>query len=151
MRDLRIGDPVAVEEIQWCGECISCRKGFVNHCERMGELGFTIPGAMAEYISVRERYCWKLDELVDSLGDESEALVMGAMVEPTGVSYQGMFNRTDTWLPGHHVVNIWRRADRSGGRSIGHCCRRSASDPVRPLGQPQGHRHAYGRVPCAGP
>ena len=104
VRDLRIGDPVAVEEIQWCGECISCRKGFVNHCERMGELGFTIPGAMAEYISVRERYCWKLDELADSLGDECEALVMGAMVEPTGVSYQGMFNRTDTWLPGHHVV-----------------------------------------------
>ena len=104
VRDLRVGDLVAVEEIQWCGECISCRKGFVNHCEYMGEIGFTIPGAMAEYIAVRERYCWKLDELADALGSEEEALVMGAMVEPTGVSYQGLFNRTGTWTPGHHVV-----------------------------------------------
>ena len=104
VRDLRVGDLVAVEEIQWCGECISCRKGFVNHCENMGEIGFTMPGAMAEYISVRERYCWKLDELAERLGSEQEALVMGAMVEPTGVSYQGLFNRTGTWLPGHHVV-----------------------------------------------
>ncbi len=104
VRELRVGDLVAVEEIQWCGECIACRKGFVNHCENVGEIGFTMPGAMADYIAVRERYCWKLDELAESLGSEEEALVMGAMVEPTGVSYQGMFNRTGTWLPGHHVA-----------------------------------------------
>jgi len=104
VRELRSGDLVTVEEIQWCGECISCRRGFVNHCEHMGEIGFTVPGAMAEYIAVRERYCWKLDELAERLGDEREALVMGAMVEPTGVSYQGMFNRTGTWTPGLHTV-----------------------------------------------
>lgn len=104
VRELCVGDLVAVEEIQWCGECVSCRKGFVNHCEAMEEIGFTIPGAMAEYIAVRERYCWKLDELAEALGSEEEALVMGAMVEPTGVSYQGMFNRSGTWLPGHHVL-----------------------------------------------
>ena len=104
VRALRVGDLVAVEEIQWCGECISCRMGFVNHCENVGELGFTMPGAMAEYIAVGEKYCWKLDELAAYLGSEEEALVMGAMVEPTGVSYQGLFNRSGTWLPGHHVA-----------------------------------------------
>jgi hypothetical protein len=103
VKDLKIGDLVAVEEIQWCGECVACRRGFVNHCENMEELGFTTPGAMAQFIPVRARYCWKLDELADKFGEE-EALVMGAMVEPTGVSYQGMFNRLTTWKPGYNVA-----------------------------------------------
>ena len=103
VKDLRVGDLVAVEEIQWCGECIACRKGFVNHCLDIEELGFTIPGAMAQYLPVRAKYCWKLDEVADRFGEE-EALVMGAMVEPTGVSYQGLFNRLHNWQPGNNVV-----------------------------------------------
>ncbi len=102
--ELKIGDLVAAEEIQWCGECVSCRRGYVNHCDNMEELGFTTPGAMAQYIPVRARYCWKLDEIADRLGSEHEALVLGAMVEPTGVSYHAMFNRIHTWLPGHYVA-----------------------------------------------
>ncbi len=104
VRDLKIGDLVAVEEIQWCGECVACRRGFVNHCDNLEELGFTTPGAMAQFIPVRARYCWKLDELVDRIGDEKEALIMGAMVEPTGVSYHAMFNRIHTWQPGVYVA-----------------------------------------------
>ncbi|MBZ0310362.1 MAG: alcohol dehydrogenase catalytic domain-containing protein, partial [Anaerolineae bacterium] len=104
VKDLRTGDIVTAEEIQWCGECVSCRRGYVNHCDHMEELGFTTPGAMAQYIPVRARYCWKLDELADRIGDEHEALVMGAMVEPVGVSYHAMFNRIHTWQPGHYVA-----------------------------------------------
>ncbi|MCY4540035.1 MAG: scyllo-inosose 3-dehydrogenase [Chloroflexi bacterium] len=103
IKDLRVGDLVAVEEIQWCGECLACRRGFVNHCLDIEELGFTIPGAMAQYLPVRAKYCWKLDEVAERYGEE-EALVMGAMVEPTGVSYQGLFNRLGNWLPGNNVV-----------------------------------------------
>ena len=102
--DLKVGDLVAVEEVQWCGYCVACRRGYVNHCENMEELGFTIPGAMAQYIPVRAKYCWKLDELADRLGSEDEALVLGAMVEPTGVAYQGLFNRLQTWQPGNNVL-----------------------------------------------
>ena len=103
VKDLQVGDLVAVEEIQWCGECNACRRGFVNHCLDIEELGFTIPGAMAQYLPVRSKYCWKLDEVAERFG-ETEALVMGAMVEPTGVSYQGLFNRLHNWLPGNNVV-----------------------------------------------
>ena len=103
VKDLQVGDLVAVEEIQWCGECLACRRGFVNHCLDIEELGFTIPGAMAQYLPVRAKYCWKLDEVAERFGEE-EALVMGAMVEPTGVSYQGLFNRLGNWLPGNNVV-----------------------------------------------
>ncbi len=104
VRDLKVGDMVAAEEIQWCGECISCRRGFVNHCDNLEELGFTTPGAMAQYIPVRARYCWSIQEIADRVGSESEAMVMGAMVEPTGVSYHAMFNRIHTWQPGAYVV-----------------------------------------------
>ncbi len=103
VKDLQVGDLVAVEEIQWCGECLACRRGFVNHCLDIEELGFTIPGAMAQYLPVRAKYCWKLDQVAERFG-EAEALVMGAMVEPTGVSYQGLFNRLGNWLPGNNVV-----------------------------------------------
>ncbi len=103
VKDLHVGDLVAVEEIQWCGLCNACRRGFVNHCLDIEELGFTIPGAMAQYLPVRARYCWKLDEVAERYG-EAEALVMGAMVEPTGVSYQGLFNRLRNWQPGNNVV-----------------------------------------------
>jgi threonine dehydrogenase-like Zn-dependent dehydrogenase len=104
VRDLKIGDLVAVEEIQWCGECIACRRGYVNHCDNLEELGFTTPGAMAQYIPVRAKYCWKLDELADRIGNVQEALVLGAMVEPTGVSYHAMFNRNHSWQPGAYVA-----------------------------------------------
>lgn len=104
VRDLKRGDLVTAEEIQWCGECTACRRGLFNHCTHMEELGFTTPGAMAQYIPVRARYCWKIDEIAERLGDEHEALVMGAMVEPTGVSYHAMFNRLPTWKPGAYVV-----------------------------------------------
>ena len=103
VKGLECGDLVAVEEIQWCGVCNACRRGFVNHCLDIEELGFTIPGAMAQYLPVRAKYCWKLDEIAERYGEE-EALVMGAMVEPTGVSYQGLFNRLRNWQPGNNVV-----------------------------------------------
>jgi len=101
--ELAIGDSVAVEEVQWCGVCTSCRRGFLNHCENTEEIGFSINGAMASYIAVKAKYCWKLNDLIDKVG-EQEAMLLGAMVEPTGVAYHGMFNRLTTWRPGNHTV-----------------------------------------------
>ena len=103
VKNLQVGDLVAVEEMQWCGECSACRRGFVNHCLDVEEIGFTIPGAMAQYLPVRAKYCWKLDAIAERFGEE-EALIMGAMVEPTGVSYQGLFNRLQNWQPGNNAV-----------------------------------------------
>jgi threonine dehydrogenase-like Zn-dependent dehydrogenase len=102
VRDLRVGDPVCAEEIAWCGECVPCRSGRPNSCERIGELGFTFDGAHAELVAVSAKYCWPIHGLVERLGEE-RGYTAGALVEPTSVSYIGMFVQSRGFLPGAHV------------------------------------------------
>jgi len=104
VRSLRYGDIVTVEEIQWCGRCVSCRRGYFNHCDNLEELGFTRPGAMAQYVAVDEKYCWKLDPIAERTGSAEAALTLGALVEPTAVSYHAMFVRNQRYQPGNYCV-----------------------------------------------
>jgi scyllo-inosose 3-dehydrogenase len=104
VKNLEPGHLVAVEEVNWCGVCDACRRGLVNHCTSIEEIGFTTPGAMAQYIAVKAKYCWRLEEIAERLGDLDEAMVLGAMVEPVGVSYHAMFNRLSTWKPGAYAA-----------------------------------------------
>jgi threonine dehydrogenase-like Zn-dependent dehydrogenase len=104
VRSLRRDDIVTVEEIQWCGRCTSCRRGYFNHCDDLEELGFTTPGAMAQYVAVDEKYCWKLDPIAERTGSADEALTLGALVEPTSVSYHAMFVRNQRYMPGNYCV-----------------------------------------------
>ncbi|MGQ9500743.1 MAG: scyllo-inosose 3-dehydrogenase [Anaerolineae bacterium] len=100
---LKVGDMVTVEEMIWCGRCIPCRNGFFNHCANLEEIGFTIPGAFAEYIAVDEKFCWKIDAIAERFGDEKKAYEVGALTEPSAVSYNAMFNRAGGFKPGHYV------------------------------------------------
>jgi threonine dehydrogenase-like Zn-dependent dehydrogenase len=100
---LKVGDMVTVEEMIWCGRCIPCRNGYPNHCTNLEELGFTIPGAFANYIAVDEKYCWPINSIAERLGDEAKAYEVGALTEPTCVAYTGMFERAGGFRPGHYV------------------------------------------------
>jgi threonine dehydrogenase-like Zn-dependent dehydrogenase len=100
---LEVGDMVTVEEMIWCGRCIPCRNGYPNHCSNLEELGFTIPGAFANYLAVDEKFCWKIDAIAERLGDEQMAYEVGALSEPTSVSYNAMFERAGGFRPGHYV------------------------------------------------
>ena len=62
---LKVGDMVTVEEMIWCGRCVPCRNGYPNHCANLEEIGFTIPGAYANYIAVDEKFCWKIDAIAE--------------------------------------------------------------------------------------
>jgi len=102
--DLKPGDMVTSEEMIWCGHCTPCRNGFPNHCVNLEELGFTIPGAMAEYVAVGAKYCWKIDAIAEHYGDEEKAFEAGSLVEPTSVSYNALFERGGGFRPGAYVV-----------------------------------------------
>ena len=100
---LKIGDMVTAEEMIWCGRCIPCRNGYPNHCANLEEIGFTIPGAYANYIAVDEMFCWKIDAVAERFGDEVKAYEVAALTEPSCVAYNAMFERAGGFKPGHYV------------------------------------------------
>ena len=104
VQDLQPGDMVTAEEMIWCGYCTPCRNGFPNHCANLEEIGFTIPGAFAEYIAIGAKYCWKIDAIAERFGDEEKAYEAGALTEPTAVSYNAIFERAGGFRPGAYVT-----------------------------------------------
>lgn len=101
---LKVGDMVTVEEMNWCGACTPCRNGFPNHCTNLIEIGITIDGGLQPYLSVNAKYCWKLNALKDIYGDEEKIFEAGALVEPTCVAYNAVFERGGGFRPGAYVV-----------------------------------------------
>lgn len=101
---LKIGDLVSVESMNWCGECDACRMGMFNQCQNLEEPGLTFDGGFAEYVAVKAKYCYLLNDIVDLYKDKMSAFELGAMIEPTGVAYNGLFVRGGGIRPGGHVV-----------------------------------------------
>lgn len=101
---LKVGDLVSVESMNWCGECDACRMGMFNQCKNLEEPGLTFDGGFAEYAVVKAKYCYLLNDIVDFYGDKMTAFELGAMIEPTGVAYNGLFVRGGGIRPGGHVV-----------------------------------------------
>lgn len=101
--NLKRGDLVAMESVMWCGLCRSCRAGAPNQCEKVDLLGLSVNGAIAEYAVVNERYCWKIDGLREAYPDE-DLFDIGALIEPIGCAYNGIFVAGGGFLPGATVV-----------------------------------------------
>jgi len=105
VRKLKVGDLVSVESMHWCGECDACRRGMFNQCRELDEPGLTYDGGFAEYAAVTEKYCYKLNDIMEYYGgDKMTAFELGSMIEPTGVAYNGLFVRGGGIRPGGHVV-----------------------------------------------
>lgn len=104
-----VGEPVTVEEMVWCGECRPCCDGYPNHCERLQEIGFSIDGAFAEFITVPAKLCWSLKKLETRYDDVYK---LGSLVEPTSVAYNAVIERGGGIRPGQNAVIL-------GGGPIG--------------------------------
>jgi len=100
----KVGDRVTVEEMAWCGYCRPCRDGYPNHCTNLEEIGFTIDGAMAEYIVVPIKLCWSVDSVFERYADEQLAWDVAATTEPTCVAYNTIFERAGGFRPGAYVA-----------------------------------------------
>jgi threonine dehydrogenase-like Zn-dependent dehydrogenase len=95
------GEPVTVEEMVWCGECKPCCDGYPNHCERLQEIGFSIDGAFAEYITVPAKLCWSLRKLERNYDD---IFKIGSLIEPTSVAFNAVIERGGGIRPGENVI-----------------------------------------------
>jgi propanol-preferring alcohol dehydrogenase len=57
----RPGDRVGVSWLGWtCGECVYCRSGRENLCERARFTGYQIDGGYAEYAAADQRFCFPI-------------------------------------------------------------------------------------------
>lgn len=103
VENFNIGDMVTAESIIWCGKCSTCKSGAFNQCDNVELAGITVDGALAEYVSVNERHCWKINSLSDTYGYE-EIFDIGALIEPIGCAYNGIFISAGGFKPGATVV-----------------------------------------------
>jgi threonine dehydrogenase-like Zn-dependent dehydrogenase len=101
--ELAPGDPVAMESIQWCGYCTPCRSGAPNQCQNIELLGLSTDGALAEFAVIKTKYCWKLNGLRDRFS-ESDIFEIGALLEPFGCAYNGLFISGGGLKPGDTVA-----------------------------------------------
>lgn len=105
------GEPVCSEEMFWCGRCRPCCDGYPNNCERLQELGLSVNGSDAEYVTVDSKYCWSLKPLEQRYGKD-KLFLAGSLVEPTSVAYMAVIERGGGIRAGDNVVIL-------GGGPIG--------------------------------
>jgi scyllo-inosose 3-dehydrogenase len=104
VKNITIGDMVTAEGMDWCGECTPCRAGYFNQCQNLEELGFTTNGAFADYVVCHYKYALKLNDIAEATGDVDAAFRLGALVEPTAVTYNAIVTAAGNIKPGGHVA-----------------------------------------------
>lgn len=76
----KIGDRVIAQPINFCGECVNCKKGYTNMCLNKRFFGvLTEDGALAEYLCVPEKLLYRLPK--------NCSFEAGALTEPYAVGY----------------------------------------------------------------
>ncbi|OIQ51924.1 Sorbitol dehydrogenase [Pseudodesulfovibrio hydrargyri] len=79
---VKVGDMVAPDACQHCGECVTCRAGRYNVCEKLAFTGLHNDGAFARYVNVPAELCFVLPE-----GVSAEA---GAVIEPLATGFKAV-------------------------------------------------------------
>jgi (R,R)-butanediol dehydrogenase/meso-butanediol dehydrogenase/diacetyl reductase len=77
VKNVKVGDRVAPDAAQHCGECYMCRVNRYSVCEKLAFTGLMADGAFAEYVNVPAYTCFKL---LPEISPEA-----GALVEPIAV------------------------------------------------------------------
>jgi len=143
------GDPVTAEVTDYCGRCEMCRQGFHGHCDNFEQIGFTLDGAFAEYVTVPEKILWDVSALENHYERDDELYRAAATIEPSTISYYGLFGRADGIWPGDHYVfhgvgpigltgmNVARAA--GAGRVVAF----EPSDERREIAHDLGFEHVY--------
>lgn len=94
VRDVAVGDRIAVETHIPCGHCYQCQNGMRHNCANMELYGFSCSGCFAEFATAPERVCYRL-------GGET-SFEDGALFEPAGVAMRAV--EESGLLPGDTVM-----------------------------------------------
>ncbi|MER7271524.1 alcohol dehydrogenase catalytic domain-containing protein [Micromonospora carbonacea] len=92
----RVGEPVTVMPLDWCGECPACRAGHRHVCHRLNFVGIDSPGSMQRSWTVPARLLVPLPEGLP--------LAHAALVEPTAVAVHDV--RRSRLVAGEHAVVV---------------------------------------------
>jgi threonine dehydrogenase-like Zn-dependent dehydrogenase len=82
VREIDVGDRVAVEPLVVCGGCPACRAGDYQICRKVEFLGVSRDGGFAEYVAVPKARVYPLPAELD--------FAMGGLAEPAAVSVHGV-------------------------------------------------------------
>lgn len=93
-----VGTRIVSEEILWCGDCRPCRDGWFDYCIQPEELGFTVDGALASHVKVKEKYCHSVPDSVPS--------TIAALVEPLSVAWNTLNHAAPGVIPGQKICVV---------------------------------------------
>lgn len=79
---VRVGDLVAPDACQHCGDCLPCRLGKYNVCEKLAFTGLMADGAFAEYVNVPAELCYVLPPNFN--------LEAGSLIEPLATGFKAV-------------------------------------------------------------
>ena len=85
-----IGDYVASESVVTCGKCKECNILNEYNCNNADLIGFTKPGAFAEYICIDFHHVHTINSLIEKYGKE-KGLLLGTILEPLGCAFKSIF------------------------------------------------------------
>lgn len=81
VEDLAIGDRIAVEPVETCGQCLYCTSGRYNHCGLLAFHGYNrAGGGLAQYTVVRRSMAHKLPPGMSGQ--------QGALIEPMAIAWR---------------------------------------------------------------
>jgi L-iditol 2-dehydrogenase len=81
---LKVGDRVAIEPNIPCKHCNFCMSGRGNICVNKRVIGNTENGCFAEFITMPEEFCWKIN---NEISDDD-----AVTIEPAAVAYHALFS-----------------------------------------------------------
>ncbi len=90
----QVGEQVTVDDVLPCGRCWFCQHGRPVLCSEMVMTGITIPGGMAEFVSLPVQLLYRLPNGVSTR--------QAALIEPLAVALHGV--RSSSMCPGDDVL-----------------------------------------------
>lgn len=98
----KIDDLVTAQCVIYCGQCRMCKARRFDDCLLNEELGFSIDGAMAEYVKVDARYAYSLETL--SYPASKNLHSASALIEPLAGVHKAIYEIGGGLKPGDNIV-----------------------------------------------